>query len=301
MAEEGIQGDSAALDVLTFAGHWAMQAAQKTEAAAPKQTDGGKEMPPAAIALYEKANTYYQKAVAKSPNDVDAAVYVNNIIALNQLNRPAEAAAIGEKAIAIPANKDKSAIWTQYAEALEAAGKHTEALAALDEAAKDPKASRVYVRRGGWELQHGNVDAAREAFKTAVERNELPADDIAKTIFGVAYNEKFKKNQMDDALQYFGLVRDVATSPEVKGMANFWSGYVYFQRAAATSKANTPVALKASVPIYQKAIEYFNDADAFAASQGSVRAQMNQMVNYSKSIIETVRKGPTALPQKKKA
>jgi tetratricopeptide (TPR) repeat protein len=302
MAEEGIQGDSAALDVLTFAGHWAMQAAQKTEAAAPKPTDGAKaEMPPAAAALYEKANTYYQKAIAKSPNDVDAAVYVNNMIALNALNRPADAVAVGAKATSIPSMKDKSAVWIQYAEALEASGKHPEALAALDEAAKDPKATRVYVRRGGWELQHGNVDAARAAFKTAVERNELPADDIAKTIFAVAYNEKFKKGQTDDALQYFDLVRDVATSPEVKGMANFWSGYVYFQKAAATSKANTPVALKASVPIYQKALDFFNDADAFAATNAAVKGQINQMASYSRSIIETVRKGPTALPKKKPA
>src|SRR5207253_623274 len=152
---------------------------------------GTQALIPQASALYEKANTYYQKAIAKAPNDVDPGVYVNDMIALNLLGRPADAAAVGAKATTIPALKDKSAVWTQYAEALEASGKHTEALAALDEAAKDPKASRVFVRRGSWELQHGNLDAARTAFKTAIERQELPADDIAKTIFAVAYNEKY--------------------------------------------------------------------------------------------------------------
>jgi len=43
-------------------------------------------------------------------------------------------------------------------------------------------------------------------FKTAIERNELPADDIAKTIFGVAYNEKFKKG----AAHAHGIIHAIA-------------------------------------------------------------------------------------------
>jgi tetratricopeptide (TPR) repeat protein len=298
MAEEGIVADSTSLDVLQFAGHWAMQAAQKAEATARVGAAPGTDVSAAGRPLYDKAIGYYQKAIELKPKDVDPGVYTNLIIALNQAGRPADAVTAGQQAT--QAFGDKSAIWTQYAEALKSSGRIPDALAALDSAlAKDAEAPRIFVRRGGWLLESGNLEGARAAFQQAVQRNELPADDIAKTIFGVAYNEKFKTGKQDEALEYFSLVRDVASSPETKGMANFWTGLVWYQRATNAAKPNTLAASKSAVPLFQRALEYFGQADVYAASESGVRNQLSQMEGYSRQFIEHVRKQEADAKKKK--
>jgi hypothetical protein len=122
---------------------------------------------------------------------------------------------------------------------------------------------------------------------------------LRKTIFGVAYNEKFKTGKQDEALEYFSLVRDVASSPETKGMANFWTGLVWYQRATNAAKPNTLAASKSAVPLFQRALEYFGQADVYAASESGVRNQLSQMEGYSRQFIEHVRKQEADAKKKK--
>ncbi|MBX6363021.1 MAG: tetratricopeptide repeat protein [Gemmatimonadetes bacterium] len=286
--EGGIKGDSTPPEVLMYAGHYALQAAQKLESAA-READGQAKTPAKADSLYNVALGYYQQVYAKADTATDASVLRNMVIILNKKGQSAQAVEIGRKMVT--ARPQDAGAWSVYADALSGVGQTDEALAALDTAAKydTAKASPVYAKKGQILLEKGRLDEAKAALQMAIQRGTVQADDAAKVVFGAGYTN-FQKGSYDAALQYFAVVRDLAETPGTKAMANFFTGYVYFKRAADLAQKNPKTPSSAAADLFRKALGYFGQSDAYAAQQPAIRSQLDQMTSYANQYIKAVSK-----------
>ena len=156
IVEEGLASDTMNVDLNTYAGHFAVAA-------------GAKAQGDTATTFFKDAAKYYARVYAVKDTATDASVLQNYVLALIQpgVDRKADAVDVGRKAVA--AKPGDANIWMAYASALQANGQLDEALAALDSAtAKDPKTPHLTSRRATWTLEAGHLDAAVEAFKTAI-------------------------------------------------------------------------------------------------------------------------------------
>ncbi|MGQ0563434.1 MAG: tetratricopeptide repeat protein [Gemmatimonadota bacterium] len=163
IVEEGLQNDSANVDLNSYAGHFAIAAA-------------GQAAPDSAAPFYELAAKYYGRVYAIRGNDTDPVVLQNYILALLQLpGRKQEALDVGMRAVA--AKPGDAGVWMAYANALQDLGRLDEALAAVDSAiAKDPTTPRAVLRKAQWLLAGNRLNAAVPAFQAAVQRGDVAAE-----------------------------------------------------------------------------------------------------------------------------
>ncbi|HET9982257.1 MAG TPA: tetratricopeptide repeat protein [Longimicrobiales bacterium] len=287
--EGGIKGDSTPPDIFMYAGHYALQAAQKLETDARANGAPDAKPPAKADSLYNLALGYYQKLYAKADTATDSSVLRNMVILLNRRGQSAQAVEIGRKMVA--AKPKDAGAWSVYADALSGIGQTDQALAALDTAAKydTAKASPIYAKKGQILLEKGRLDEAKAALQQAIQRGTVQGDDAAKVVFGAGYTN-FQKGQYDAALQHFAVVRDLAETPATKAMANFFTGYVYFQRAAELAKKNPSKPSSAAADLFRRALGYFGQSDAYAAQQSGIRSQIDQMTSYANQYIKAVGK-----------
>ncbi len=277
-------------DLLTFEGHWALQAAQKADTT--KADTAGRSAH--VDSLYQRALAAYMQLYQQQDTATAPSVLGNMLLIMNLEGQSQQAATIGAKLV--KAKPGMPLIWSAYADALNATGQYDQALAALDSAQAYDKNNEypLFAKRGQWLAQRGQLSAAKAAFQQAISRGKLKADVAANLLFGIGYNDKYQKGDKDAALEYFAATRDLAESPETKAMANFWIGLVYYQRGIALAKPGTAAAARKAEPDFEKALTYFNQADAYAQAQPGIRSQLNQMVGYSHKFIDAVNKAKAA-------
>ena len=282
LAEEGLAVDSSNLNLRLYAGHFAMAAAQKIE------TDSGakdpQERPAEALPLYEKAVGYYQSVFAQQGSESDVMMLRRMMQALVALNRSAEAVEMGARFV--QAKPDDASLWSSYADALQKAGRLDDALAALDSVlARDPNYERIYSRQLAWLTSTGQLSRIKEAFDKAVARGdrEAPADDLAKSVLLYAYNEKFQKGDQMGALPYFDLVREMNTSPLTRGLASYLGGFALLTRGRQVEAPQTLASAREALPIFQKALQYFNDARPYAQANN---VDLKEPIENAQAFIE---------------
>ncbi len=288
MVEEGFKADAANTDLLLFAGHWALAASQKLEAAAQK---AGKDKPAKADSLALVALGYYAKLTTLKDTAADPVVVRNMILIMTAHKQAAQGVALGAKYTAI--RHTDAGLWSAYADALEAEGQVPRALAALDSAtAYDTKGDfSTYAKRGQWLAERGQLGAARASLQEAIKRGKITGEDAAGLLIGVGLRDHLSKDPAG-ALEYLAAGREFATSAETRAMAAYWTGYIVFQRgSAAASKAKTPEARAGAVGIFHEAQGYFDNADAYLASHGQARATVEKWTAYIKEYTKAVKAG----------
>ena len=279
IVEEGLAADTSNVDLVTYAGHFAVQAAAKAgnDKAAQQR-------------LFEVAVRHYGRVKTLKGAETDAAILQNLMQALVALNRFDEAVNIGREATA--AKADDPNVWIAYSAALQGANRSDEALAALETAiAKDPKNQRAVGRRAAILLDLGRLDAAREAFQSAIAAG-MDANEASQVIFNEGY-EKYRAQNYDSALQYFDLSGDIATEGKMRGQANFWSGMIFYQRGIAAAKPQTAKAARTAQPLFERALGFLTGSgvETYASETrgvnlGQTISAVRQYIDIQKTIIK---------------
>lgn len=270
--EEGLQNDSANADLNAYAGHFAIAAAGK---AADKEH---------AAPFFTLAAKYYGRVYTLKGAETDPIVLQNYILALKELGRAPEAVDIGKRAVA--AKPNEAGVWMAYGNALQASGNLDEALAALDSAAaRDPKTPRVAFRRAQWLLDAKRLNDAIPAFKTAIEKGDVDADLAVNLVFRQGF-EQYRANNYDSALEYFAAARDLANDAKGKGMANFWSGMVFYQRGIAIAKPQTAKAARSALPLFQRALELLQSSGVEDYANATNGVKLGQTISAVKQYID---------------
>lgn len=290
IAEEGLAQTPDNVTLIQYAGHFALAAAQEYEtqpqgangapAQAPEtdptgtqdtEPDPGTEgapLPPRADSLYNVALNYYRQAFELQGAEANVTMLGNMLNALVKLQRPQEAVDLGARVVA--AKPNQAGLWSNYATALQRAGQLEQALTALDKVVElNPEYEAVYARRGNWLLEADRLDDAMTAFETAISRGDATADDVGRNIFVMGYNQKFKTDDFDAALDYFALARDFAESAQTDAMASFWTGYVIYNQAIEIEKPGTPESAQQALPMFQEALGFFEQSGPYAETQSS--------------------------------
>ena len=272
IVEEGLATDSANVDLATYAGHFAVQAAARSEDKAAQQR------------LFETAVRHYSRVRTARGAETDAGVLQNMIQALVQLGRHGEAVTIGREAVT--AKSGESNLWLAYATALQGANQLDQAVAALDSAvAKDPKNARAIARKAAALLAAGRLDAATEAFRAAVNSGAVEAGEAAQMVFNEGY-EKYRTQNWDTALQFFQTSGELATEAKARGQANFWSGMIFYQRGIAAAKPQNAKAARAALPLFQRALSYLQGSGVESYASETRGVNLSQTVSAVRQYID---------------
>jgi tetratricopeptide (TPR) repeat protein len=265
LAEEGLSVDSTDANLRLYAGHFALGAAQRIEQDSGSGSAGGRA--PEALELYEKALGYYRQVFEAQGGEADTLMLRNLISTLVVLDRHAEAVEMGGQIV--QAKPDNASLWSTYADALEKSGRLTEALAALDSVlARDPDYQNVYSRQVMWFTRAGQLERVAEAFRKAAARQgrELEPDALARNVLSYGYTEKFQKGDRRGALPYLELVRELNTTPITRGLASYLAGFALRDIGIEVQEPQTLESARAALPLFQKALQYFEDARPYAQS-----------------------------------
>lgn len=270
--EEGLAADSTSTDLLTYAGHFAVQAAAKSE---------DKTKSPV---LYESAVRYYTSVFAARDTATDVSVLQNLILSNIQLGKKQEAADIGARATA--ARPREAALWAVYATALSTNDKPAEALAAIDQAmAIDANYPKLNIRRATALLSLGRLSDAKAAFEAAITSGSAKPEEAAQAVFIEGFT-KYRANDFDTALDYFAVSRDLAGDSFSKGQANFWTGMVHYQRGIAVAKPQTAKAARAALPIFQRALEFLTSTGVSEYASETKGINLSQTISAVRQYID---------------
>lgn len=272
IVEEGLAADSANVDLAIYAGHFAVQAAARTEAKPEQQR------------LFETAIKYYQRVRTAQGAETDPGVLQNLAQALVQMGRAREAVEIGRQAVQSRGNE--AAVWVAYATALQSAGQIDEALAAIDTAiARDPKYPRIQMRRAVALLEAGRLDAAQASFRESIQRGGIEANEAAQYVFNQGY-EHYRANRFDEALRYFNMSGELAGDARARGQANFWSGMIFYQRGIAAAKPQNTKAARAALPLFQRALSFLQGSGVESYASETRGVNLSQTVSAVRQYID---------------
>lgn len=285
---EGVQvaGETPDPLLLEYAGHFAMNAAaaaDQTGAVATGGTPvGASTSGRTARQLYDVAVQYYQRVYDQRGAETDPAILRRMIQALVQTERTPQAITLAEQFV--QTHSSDAGLWDVYANALNAAGRTSDAIAALQRLAElDPEA-RVNARQALWLARAGNFSGARAAFERAVQRGETTGDDAAEAIFGVGYNQHYRQGRHETAMEAFEASRQLATSELKRSRASFWMGYSLYQRAEAAERPGTAASARAALPLFQRAQTHFQASSAYANTEASIN--LREILTATQSYIE---------------
>lgn len=272
LLESGVNVDSMDATSVVYAGHFALAAAREL-----MENTGASGDPADATGLLEKALNYYNRAYDMQGDSAQAGMLSNMLVAYRLLERTDEAVELGARAVQTQPND--AALWSAYADVLAAAGQRDEAVQALSRVSQIDPSYAVNARLGSWQLDAGNLSAAQASFRKAIANNEVDgSDNIARMIFGQGYNGRAKARQYDAAIAYYNVAREFATEAATKGMINFFHGHALFQKALDVQKPSTAASARASLPMFQEARRYLEQAGAYS-DQAATRTQLLQNID----------------------
>jgi len=274
VVEEGLKTESDNVDLRTFAGVYAAQAAYKV------QTEQ-QELTAEAKALYATAYDHYKNLFDTKNGDVEPAVIRQMITTLVVLERAPEAVEVGAKATQVKA--ESGAVWAAYAGALAQVDRVDEAVAAFDKAIalNDTTETGLRGRKATILLTAGRIEQARSAVQEAITAGETTGDEVADLIWRVTMNDEYQNKEWDAALRNFEVASEFATSEDVKSQMAFWSGMILYQKAAAIKTPENAAQARAARPSFARAL------DALQAGAAYGRATPNS--NYA-ATVENIRK-----------
>lgn len=267
-AREGLEIEPDNLTLHTYIGHYAVNAAVAAEAAIQGmngQADGERER---IKQLYSTAAESYQRVFEENGTETDPQVLEKLVVALVKLERYDEAISLGRRAT--EAKPDNGVIWEAYSRALQDSGQLEEAVAAMERAESLGRSTPGLTQRKALiQLQLGQVEEAVATLKQSVDAGELEAPRAFQTVFAYAFNEKYQKEQFDEALQMFEAAGPLAVAPNDVLARNFWRGYILFQQGQKAHAPMTPESARKAKPLFDRALALLKEAQGYERIQPS--------------------------------
>lgn len=267
LIEEGLEIDSTNVDLWQQYGNFALSAAQDVAVPPEEREDG---LSPEARELYATALDAYEHVFEARGADAEASMLRNMVAAASEIGEFERATDIAQRAI--EAHPDEPQLKSIHANALKKAGRLDEAISVLDSLQSEHPdfTENVVARQGAWLLEAGRIEDALPKLERAVELGEQSADAIARTILANAHQKGVQENDFGYAIPLLRRAREFAESDEQMQELNFWLGYSIYQQAVAEQKPQTLETANATLPRFQRALELFRNARAYAESQPSI-------------------------------
>lgn len=277
MLQEGIDADTTGnLTLREYAGHFALAAAGKPEQEAESD------------ALYRTALGYYEEVVEERGDEVAPQMLRNMVSVLIRLEEYNRAVSTAEDAIALMEEDDEQLLYT-YAQALQQQSRTGEAVTAVNraiDAGLDPV--RAYTRLAEWLAQDGDLDQVREVLAAARESG-VALDPIARQIFSIGHSNYYQRGQRAEAVPYFEIALEFATTPHTRGMASFWLGYNLYTEADELTEGgqdrDVPTARQA-LPLFREALDYFERSETAAYAEQEQGVNLSSIVDRTRQLID---------------
>jgi tetratricopeptide (TPR) repeat protein len=205
----------------------------------------------------------------------------NMLTAYRLLERTDDAIRFGQTAV--QHYPDDASLWSTYADALNKAGRMTDALAALDRIAKIDPAYNINGRKATWLIAANDIPGAIAAIEKGAANNELTeqqVDVMAQLLIQKAYNEKEKQNQHQAALDAYREAEKLIKTPQTRGMLAFFRGYSIYQIAVEREKPETLQTAQATLPMFRQVISLMQEAAAYPQVEGSRKQVTDAVVQY---------------------
>jgi tetratricopeptide (TPR) repeat protein len=279
-AQDGASVEPDNLDLITYIGHFATNAAVQAEAQVAR---GDGPVDPAQITeLYGTAAEAYARVFNERGEETDAQIVERLVVAQFKLGRMDEAIALGRRAT--ETMPDNPAIWEAYSRALEEAGQVQQALAAIERAQSLGRASSALTQRTALlQLRQGNADAAMAGLRAAVQRGDLEGPDAFRILFRHVH-ERFRAGQAGEAYRVLDQAAPLATAPNDRLARSFWMGYFLFEQAKQAHEPQTAASARRAKPMFERAIELFQAARGYERIEQS--ANVPAFINQARQFIE---------------
>lgn len=283
-AQAGLEIEPDNMNLVTYIGHFAANAAAKAESEMQGELMGGEAADPALITeFYSTAAEMYERVFEEQGIETDATILEKLIIAKVKLGQVDEAVALGERATA--AKADNPAIWEAHSRALEDAGRTQDALAAIERAeAAGSSSPTLSQRKAMIQLKAGNTAAGVAALQASVRAGQLEPSSAFGIIFGHAYRDKFQKGQLDAAYRLLDEAGPLAVKDEDKLTRNFWRGYILYQQAQQVHEPMTAESARRAKPMFERALALFQAARGYEKIHAS--ADVPKLIDATQRFIE---------------
>jgi tetratricopeptide (TPR) repeat protein len=285
-AQEGVQQEPDNLNLLTYMGHFATNAAVQAEAQLARNERGVD--PTQITALYATAADAYGRVFREQGDETDAQIVERLVIAQFKLGQMNEAIALGRRATDLM--PDNPAIWEAYSRALEEAGRVQEAVAAIERAQTLGRSSGSLAQRmAQLQLRQGNASAAISGLQAAVQRGDMEAASAFATIFNHA-NSRARAGQLGEALRILDQAGPLAAGENLRLARSFWMGYYTFEQAKQAHEPQTAASAARAKPMFERAIELFQAARGYERIEQSANvpafiAQARQFLEIQDALI----------------
>jgi tetratricopeptide (TPR) repeat protein len=277
-AEGGLEIEPDNLDLLTYIGHFATNAAVQAEAAVAR----GEAVDPMHIGeLYQTAARAYERVFDEQGDETDAQILERLVVAKFKLGETEEAVALGRRAT--EAMPDNGRIWVAYSRALEEAGNVAEALAAIQRAeGLDMSGAALTQRKAMLMLGQNNVTDAVATLSAAVQRGDVQPRAAFAIVFRHAHQAR-GAGRLADAHRVLEQAGPLATAEEDRLARNFWMGYALFEQAR-TPMPETAAAAQRAKPMFERALELFQSARGYERIEPS--ANVPAYIENSRRFLE---------------
>ncbi|MBR9990990.1 MAG: tetratricopeptide repeat protein [Gemmatimonadetes bacterium] len=285
LVEEAAAGGEASVALLEYTGHFAMNAGLELQRTGP--ANGNMD---AANAYFNKAITYYGRAVDIKGDTADATVLRNLMLAYKNVGNQPQALAMGQRATA---NSEDGQTWLVYSDVLRDAGRTNDALAAMDRAARlDPTLPGIAFRKAAMLLGEGQIDQAVAAVRAGLASNSIQTDqaeNIAQMIAVRGYNVT-QEGRPEAAMRFFTSAREIGKSERTVGMINFFNGYALVRQAdGMLREATTAAPARRAMPILERAKVMLDGAGAYteqAAQRANLLENVRQYMEMARALID---------------
>jgi tetratricopeptide (TPR) repeat protein len=214
----------------------------------------------------DRAISAYSEVLRIKGEETDPAVIRNVIAALTQASRTDEALAFSEEAL--ESHSDNPQLWSLYADALGRAGRHSEAVVAMNEVLQlDPAYPRAYLKRGQFKLESGDDTGAMADFNLAIDSGSSTDDEVFRFFWARAIPAR-NAGRLAEATVDFERASQFVPADKRQEL-EFWWGYTYYQLGDQLAKPENASVnqLRRAQANFQAAIAHFNRA-------GSVKAEI---------------------------
>ncbi len=281
LAEQGLEIEPDNMRLVTYIGHFAVNAAARAES---ELQSGTSTMDPGAVTeFYETAARSYERAFDQTGTETDPGILEKLIISLFKLQRYDEAVALGERATEV--QPEHAAIWEAHSRALQESGRTGEALAAIRRAEElGSTSSALTQRKAALLLSEGENAAAVAALEEAVEDGAIPAESAFRIVFANAYQEKYQKGRHDEAYALLDVAGSLAVTDENKLERNFWRGYIRYLQAQEVHEPMTAESAARAKPMFERALQLFQAARGYERIHAS--ADVPKLIDATQRFIE---------------
>ena len=211
-------------------GNNAFRAALELQARQPQPAAG---QPPTTLTpevadLLQEALASLEVALAALGVDMEPQGVVNMMRGYLQLDDATEAAGLGERGLIL--FPDNAAILNELSVSYQRAGMLDESVAAITRALEiQPDLPRARVRTATYLLEAGRPDDAVQWIQQAAQAQEVPADELATTLFFHGYTEGVERGNSAMGIRLFTAAKGLSdVSPAVLSQLNLFHALALF-------------------------------------------------------------------------